>query len=114
MQGRALQTPRIRGDRLKGTGWPWSGSTDNGAGKAAWVQMPDVGLAPGTPVCKWCSEQEPLSAEITHTQYTYLEISCSWEIAVVFQDLVSILSVILLHLDGRGAECSWFTSVVLL
>lgn len=84
MQGTALQTPWIRGDRLKGTGWPSSRSADNGAGKAAWVQMPDVGVASGTPVCKWhCSRQESLLAEVTHTQHTYLEISCSRKIAAV-------------------------------
>lgn len=84
MQGTALQTPRIRGDRLKETCWPASRSVDNGAGEAARAQMPDAGAAWGTPAWKWQrSGQGHLRAEVAHIPHPYPEISCGTKTVVV-------------------------------
>jgi len=61
MQGTALQTPWIRGDRLKTSRWPASRPTDKGSGWAAGLPAPGVGQpqehllvngdAPGRGIC---------------------------------------------------------------
>lgn len=57
---------------------------DNGTGQEAWVQISEVGAAPGTPVCKWQrSGQGHLQAEAARLQHTHLEISCTRKMVVV-------------------------------